>query len=59
MTFLHQRKYWLDILSLFDIANFSPSLKLKRPPTVKKYRHVLDELYAQALEEQSAPKAKL
>lgn len=35
------------------------SLKLKRPPTVKKYRQLLDQLYEQALEEQSAPKAKL
>lgn len=32
---------------------------MKRPPAAKKYRHILDELYAHALEEQSAPKAKL
>jgi long-chain acyl-CoA synthetase len=36
-----------------------PSLKLKRPPTVKAFRPVLDQLYAQALEEESAPRAKL
>jgi len=35
-------------------------LKLKRPPTVKKYRRQLDELYAEALEKEKAnPKAKL
>lgn len=34
-------------------------LKLKRPPTVKKYRQVLDALYAQAAEEDASPKAKL
>lgn len=49
------------MLDPFTIENdlLTPTLKLKRPPTVKKYRHVLDELYAQALEEQSAPKPKL
>jgi long-chain acyl-CoA synthetase len=35
------------------------SLKLKRPPTVKVYRQLLDKLYEQALEEESAPRAKL
>lgn len=33
-------------------------LKLKRPPTTKMYRQLLDELYAQAAAEES-PKAKL
>jgi hypothetical protein len=33
---------------------------LKRPPTVKKYRKELDELYAEALAIENAnPKAKL
>ncbi|PWY86334.1 acetyl-CoA synthetase-like protein [Aspergillus sclerotioniger CBS 115572] len=45
----------------FTIENnlLTPTLKLKRPPTTKKYRQLLDELYAQALAEESAPKAKL
>ncbi|PYH98357.1 acetyl-CoA synthetase-like protein [Aspergillus ellipticus CBS 707.79] len=45
----------------FTIENnlLTPTLKLKRPPTTKKYRQLLDELYAQATAEESAPKAKL
>ncbi|BCR98986.1 putative AMP-binding enzyme [Aspergillus luchuensis] len=45
----------------FTIENnlLTPTLKLKRPPTTKKYRQVLDDLYAEALAEESAPKAKL
>lgn len=35
------------------------SLKLKRPPVVKKYRQLLDQLYEDANNELSAPKAKL
>lgn len=38
----------------------SCSLKLKRPPIVKAYRKVIDDLYAQALaEEKKTTKAKL
>jgi len=38
----------------------SPRLKLKRPQTAKKYRKELDELYAEALEEEKkGGKAKL
>ncbi|KAK5689077.1 medium-chain fatty acid-CoA ligase faa2 [Elasticomyces elasticus] len=42
----------------FTIENdlLTPTLKLKRPPTTKKYRDLLDELYAQA---NTSPKAKL
>ncbi|KAI9933359.1 hypothetical protein ASPWEDRAFT_30200 [Aspergillus wentii DTO 134E9] len=45
----------------FTVENnlLTPTLKLKRPPTTKKYRQLLDDLYAQAIEEESAPKAKL
>ncbi|KAJ5665346.1 uncharacterized protein N7477_007794 [Penicillium maclennaniae] len=48
-------------LEPFTVDNnlLTPTLKLKRPPTVKAYRAVLDQLYAQALDEQSAPRAKL
>jgi hypothetical protein len=45
---------------LFHHTNrFAFSLKLKRPPVVKQYRQLLDELYAQAMAEESTPKAKL
>ncbi|KAH3292456.1 hypothetical protein KXW74_002343 [Aspergillus fumigatus] len=49
------------LIEPFSVENnlLTPTLKLKRPPTVKKYRQLLDQLYEQALEEQSAPKAKL
>ncbi|KAL2830350.1 hypothetical protein BJY01DRAFT_227346 [Aspergillus pseudoustus] len=45
----------------FSVENnlLTPTLKLKRPPVVKKYRTLLDQLYEDALAEQSAPKAKL
>ncbi|KKK19122.1 hypothetical protein P175DRAFT_0501604 [Aspergillus ochraceoroseus IBT 24754] len=45
----------------FTVDNnlLTPTLKLKRPPVVKQYRQLLDQLYADAIEEQSAPKAKL
>ncbi|KAJ5927265.1 hypothetical protein N7516_009038 [Penicillium verrucosum] len=45
----------------FTVENnlLTPTLKLKRPPAVKLYRPLLDQLYEQAIEEQSAPKAKL
>jgi long-chain acyl-CoA synthetase len=33
-------------------------LKLKRPQTAKKYRHLIDEMYAE-IEAQSTPRAKL
>ncbi|KAJ5709607.1 hypothetical protein N7493_009898 [Penicillium malachiteum] len=48
-------------LEPFTIENnlLTPTLKLKRPPTVKHYRGLLDQLYAQGLEEESAPRAKL
>ncbi|KAJ5238711.1 hypothetical protein N7468_003330 [Penicillium chermesinum] len=48
-------------LEPFTIENnlLTPTLKLKRPPTTKMYRTLLDQLYAQALEEEAAPKAKL
>ncbi|BDD59152.1 hypothetical protein MPDQ_001984 [Monascus purpureus] len=49
------------LIEPFTVENnlLTPTLKLKRPPTVKKYRQLLDDLYAQALAEESAPKAKL
>ncbi|KAJ5319378.1 hypothetical protein MYU51_017513 [Penicillium brevicompactum] len=45
----------------FTVENnlLTPTLKLKRPPVVKMYRTLLDQLYGQANEEQSAPRAKL
>ncbi|CAG8118052.1 unnamed protein product [Penicillium olsonii] len=45
----------------FTVENnlLTPTLKLKRPPVVKAYRPLLDQLYQQANEEQSAPRAKL
>ncbi|KAJ5714538.1 uncharacterized protein N7483_011719 [Penicillium malachiteum] len=48
-------------LEPFTIENnlLTPTLKLKRPPTAKYYRGLLDQLYAQGLEEESAPRAKL
>ncbi|KAJ5577750.1 uncharacterized protein N7459_006714 [Penicillium hispanicum] len=48
-------------LEPFTVENnlLTPTLKLKRPPTVKAYRQLLDQLYAQALAEESAPRAKL
>ncbi|OOQ83881.1 putative AMP-binding enzyme [Penicillium brasilianum] len=48
-------------LEPFTVENnlLTPTLKLKRPPTVKVYRQLLDKLYEQALEEESAPRAKL
>ncbi|KAJ5263692.1 hypothetical protein N7478_011297 [Penicillium angulare] len=48
-------------LEPFTVENnlLTPTLKLKRPPTVKAFRTLLDQLYAQAIEEQSAPRAKL
>lgn len=48
-------------LEPFTVENnlLTPTLKLKRPPTVKLFRGLLDQLYAQALEEESAPRAKL
>ncbi|KAL4894635.1 hypothetical protein BDV59DRAFT_175858 [Aspergillus ambiguus] len=44
----------------FTVENnlLTPTLKLKRPPTTKKYRQLLDELYAAANAEES-PRAKL
>ncbi|KAL1998471.1 hypothetical protein VTN02DRAFT_6118 [Thermoascus thermophilus] len=49
------------MLDPFTVENelLTPTLKLKRPPTAKKYRQVLDALYAQAAEEDASPKAKL
>ncbi|KAL1311150.1 hypothetical protein AAFC00_001352 [Neodothiora populina] len=48
------------MLDPFTIENelLTPTLKLKRPQTAKKYRNVLDEMYAEA-EAQSSTKAKL
>ncbi|OJJ44858.1 hypothetical protein ASPZODRAFT_134258 [Penicilliopsis zonata CBS 506.65] len=48
-------------LEPFTVENnlLTPTLKLKRPPTVKVFRQLLDQLYAQAIEEQSSPRAKL
>ncbi|KAL4993658.1 hypothetical protein BDV10DRAFT_178593 [Aspergillus recurvatus] len=45
----------------FSVENdlLTPTLKLKRPPVVKKYRQLLDQLYEEANNEHSAPKAKL
>ncbi|KAK4542702.1 hypothetical protein LTR36_006274 [Oleoguttula mirabilis] len=44
----------------FSIENelLTPTLKLKRPQTAKKYRHLIDEMYAE-VERESAPRAKL
>lgn len=42
-----------------DNETLTPTLKLKRPVAAKKYRKELDVLYAEELERQSAPKAKL
>ncbi|KAL5355449.1 hypothetical protein BJX96DRAFT_141328 [Aspergillus floccosus] len=44
----------------FTVENnlLTPTLKLKRPPTTKKYRQLLDELYAAANAEET-PRAKL
>ena len=49
-------------LEPFSIENelLTPTLKLKRPAAVKRYRAVLDGLYAEALEwEKANPRAKL
>ena len=50
-------------LEPFTIDNelLTPTLKLKRPQTAKKYRQELDDLYQEALaaEEQAGPRAKL
>ncbi|CRG86719.1 long-chain acyl-CoA synthetase [Talaromyces islandicus] len=45
----------------FTVDNelLTPTLKLKRPVVVKKFRTVLDNLYTQLAEELAAPKAKL
>ncbi|EUC33441.1 hypothetical protein COCCADRAFT_26231 [Bipolaris zeicola 26-R-13] len=45
----------------FTIENqlLTPTLKLKRPQTVKAFRQHLDDCYEEALAEESAPKAKL
>ncbi|KAL5332707.1 hypothetical protein BJX70DRAFT_392777 [Aspergillus crustosus] len=45
----------------FSVENnlLTPTLKLKRPPVVKKYRQLLDQLYEDAENEQPAPRAKL
>lgn len=44
----------------FTVENelLTPTLKLKRPQTAKKYRALLDEMYAES-EKSSSPKAKL
>ena len=42
-----------------DNETLTPTLKLKRPIAAKKYRQELDVLYADEIERQSAPKAKL
>lgn len=42
-----------------DNETLTPTLKLKRPIAAKKYRQELDVLYADELERQNAPKAKL
>ncbi|KAJ9272988.1 hypothetical protein DTO212C5_909 [Paecilomyces variotii] len=49
------------MLDPFTVENelLTPTLKMKRPPAAKKYRSVLDDLYAQLAEEEAAPKAKL
>ncbi|EED15120.1 AMP-binding enzyme, putative [Talaromyces stipitatus ATCC 10500] len=54
------RKFTL-MIEPFSIENdlLTPTLKMKRPPIVKKFRALLDDMYAQLAEEQSAPKAKL
>ncbi|CCU80890.1 long-chain-fatty-acid-CoA ligase [Blumeria hordei DH14] len=53
------RSVWLEI-EPFSIANdlLTPTLKLKRPQTAKKYRPQIDTMYAEALAEESM-KAKL
>ncbi|EEA22934.1 medium-chain fatty acid-CoA ligase faa2 [Talaromyces marneffei ATCC 18224] len=54
------RKFTL-MLEPFTIENelLTPTLKMKRPPIVKKFRVLIDDMYAQLAEEQSAPRAKL
>ena len=42
-----------------DNETLTPTLKLKRPVAVKKYRKELDELYSVGLEMEKRPKAKL
>lgn len=42
-----------------DNETLTPTLKLKRPVAAKRYRAELDQLYAEELDRQSAPKAKL
>lgn len=53
------RSVWLEI-EPFSIANdlLTPTLKLKRPQTAKKFRSQIDTMYAEALAEESM-KAKL
>lgn len=48
-------------LDPFTIENqlLTPTLKLKRPQTVKAFRQDLDDCYEEALAEESKPKAKL
>ncbi|EME47202.1 hypothetical protein DOTSEDRAFT_69225 [Dothistroma septosporum NZE10] len=48
------------MLEPFSIENelLTPTLKLKRPQTAKKYRQVIDEMYAE-IEAESKPKARL
>lgn len=45
-------------MCLVAVADNSFRLKLKRPQTVKKYRTMIDEMYAE-VEAESIPKAKL
>jgi long-chain acyl-CoA synthetase len=42
-----------------DNETITPTLKLKRPVAAKKYRSDLDQLYAEALQQVSKPRAKL
>ncbi|KAH8820477.1 hypothetical protein F5884DRAFT_50589 [Xylogone sp. PMI_703] len=53
------RNVWLE-LEPFTIENelLTPTLKLKRPQSVKKFRAELDQMYEESLAEES-PKAKL
>ena len=50
----HRRQDVLELKRGNTDTDLSARLKLKRPPTAKKYRKELDQLYAEALAEEEA-----